>query len=427
MDDFEILLRGCMSFIERFVKYRLPSAFDADDVLQEVYLAAYEGFGRLSDKSNFKSWLIGIARNKCNDYYRKQAKTSETPLDEISESVFCCSRIGLTETNHVRDTMENLAAKDREILHLYFFCDMPQSEIAARLGIPVGTVKSRLHTAKTNFKKQYPYPPKPKGEKVMGKMPKFMPEYKIEKSDKAPFPVIWEELMGWFIVPRLGEKLAWGSYDMPSGELVESNEMQVVGKAEIHGIEGVEITVDTNNPMECNSEGGNTEVSRKFVAQLTDTHCRYLAESHMRDGIHRLYTFLDGDSFIDNWGFGENNCGNETHIKPKGVIIREGDIVTAPSKPFLLDIVGRYTVTIGGRAYDTVCVMDIETYNFGVVSEQYLDRNGRTVLWRRFNADDWAFDRYKQKWSEKLPDNERLTVNGETYVHWYDCITDYVL
>lgn len=261
----------------------------------------------------------------------------------------------------------------------------------------------------------------------MGKMPKFMPEYKIEKSDKAPFPVIWEELMGWFIVPRLGEKLAWGSYDMPNRRLVESNEMRVVGKAEIHGIEGVEITVDTHNPMECNSEGGNTEVSRKFVAQLTDTHCRYLAESHMRDGIHRLYTFLDGDSFIDNWGFGENNCGNETHVKPKGVIIREGDIVTAPSKPFLLDIVGRYTVTIGGRAYDTVCVMDIETYNFGVVSEQYLDRNGRTVLWRRFNADDWAFDRYKQKWSEKLPDNERLTVNGETYVHWYDCITDYVL
>ena len=40
MDDFEILLRGCTNFIERFVKYRLPSAFDADDVLQEVYLAA---------------------------------------------------------------------------------------------------------------------------------------------------------------------------------------------------------------------------------------------------------------------------------------------------------------------------------------------------------------------------------------------------
>ena len=57
-----------------------------------------------------------------------------------------------------------------------------------------------------------------------------------------------------------------------------------------------------------------------------------------------------------------------------------------------------------------------------------MDRNGRTVLWRRFNKDDWAIDRFGGKlWSEKLPENEQITVNGETYVHWYDCISEYVL
>ena len=89
--------------------------------------------------------------------------------------------------------------------------------------------------------------------------------------------------------------------------------------------------------------------------------------------------------------------------------------------------VGRYFVTINGKSYDTVCVMDIETYNCGVVSEQYLDKNGRTILWRRFNRDDWAIDRYKKLWSEQLPDNEKIVVNGTTYVHWYDCITEYIL
>lgn len=88
---------------------------------------------------------------------------------------------------------------------------------------------------------------------------------------------------------------------------------------------------------------------------------------------------------------------------------------------------GRYTVTIGGRRYDTVCVMDIETYNCGVVSEQYLDKNGRTILWRRFNKNDWAYKRYGKLWTEMLPENDRLDINGETYVHWYDCITDYIL
>lgn len=427
MDEFEKLLCECRGAVERFVKFKLPSSFDADDVLQEVYMAASAGFETLADKSCFKAWLIGIARHKCNDYYRKRAKMMEISIDEISESALGYGRMGITETSVVCETISRLASRDQEILYLYFFRDMPQAEIAKKLGIPIGTVKSRLHTAKLNFKEKYPYPPKPKGANIMKKLPEIMPEYKIEKSSEEPFSVVWEELMGWFIVPKPGEKLSWGLYDMPERKLGEIDKMEVVGKAEVHGIEGVEITVKTHNPVACNSEGGNPEVTRRFVAQLTDTHCRYLAESHIKDGINCFYTFLDGDSFLGNWGFGENNCGNETHIEPKGDIIRDGSNVTTADKSFLLDIVGRYTVTLFGKSYDTVCVMDADTYNPGVVSEQYLDKNGRTILWRRFNRDDWAFERYHQKWSEKLPDNERLTVNGTTYVHWYDCITDYIL
>ena len=92
-----------------------------------------------------------------------------------------------------------------------------------------------------------------------------------------------------------------------------------------------------------------------------------------------------------------------------------------------MDVVGRYEVTIGGKTFDTICLMDVECFDDAIVSEQYLDKNGRTVLWRRFNRDDWAFRRYQKKWTEMLPDNERLTVNGETFVHWYDCISDYIL
>lgn len=427
MDQFEKLLCEYRSAVERFVKYKLPSSFDADDILQEVYIAANRNFDTLSDKSNFKAWIISIARNKCNDYYRCSAKSMEIPLEEVREMELSRGRMGITEAHCVHDTLNCLADKDKEVLYLYFFLDVPQAEIAKKLNIPLGTVKSRLHTAKQNFKKKYPYPPKTKGEFIMKNLPGIMPKYTITRSEKQPFSVIWEELMGWFLVPKLGEKLSWGLYSMPERKLAESDEMEVIGKAEVHGIEGVEITVKTNNPMECNSEGGQKKVSRTFVAQLTDTHCRYLAESHMKDGVKHLYTFLDGDSFLENWGFGENNCGNETHISPKGDIIRRGSTITTADKPFLLDIAGRFQVTIAGKEYDTVCVMDIETYNPGVASEQYLDKNGRTILWRRFNRDDWAYNYYKQRWSEKLPDNERITVNGETYVHWYDCITDYIL
>ncbi len=428
MDEFEKLLREHRLSLERYVYFRLKIKNDADDVLQEAFISAYKSFHQLKNKNAFKAWLISIARNKCNDYFRKKASQLEIPIDNIRESELSLGRQGIRETDAVHKTLILLGDKDKQILYLYFFKDMPQSEIAKLLNIPLGTVKSRLHTAKQNFKNKYPYPPKAtKGNDKMKKLPEFLPKYTIEKTEKTPFSVKWEEVMGWFIVPRLGEKLSWAMYDMPDRRRTETDIMEVVGKAEVHGIEGVEITVKTLDPMDCNSEGGMSEVDRTFIAQLTDTHSRYLAESHMRDGVKKIYTFLDGDDFLCNWGFGEDNCGNEIDLSPKGNIVRVGDNVSGKDKDFLIDIVGRYNVTICGKTYDTVCVMDIETYNTDVVSEQFLDKNGRTVLWRRFNRDDWAYDRYKKLWSEMLPESERLSVNGKTFVHWYDCITDYIL
>ena len=73
MDEFEKLLADVSNSVERFVRYRLPSQTDADDVLQEVYLSAYRSFSGLKNKAAFKPWIISIARNKCNDYFRSKA------------------------------------------------------------------------------------------------------------------------------------------------------------------------------------------------------------------------------------------------------------------------------------------------------------------------------------------------------------------
>ncbi len=427
MDEFEKLLEKERTAIERFVKLKIKSQEDAEDVLQETYLTAFKNFFQLKNKNSFKAWVISIAKNKCNDYYRKQAKILTIPLDELNETQLLLGRYGVSEICVVKDTIELLGDKDKQMLYLYFFKEMPQAEIAKYLGIPLGTVKSRLYTAKQNFKEKYPYhTDKSKGEIIMGKLPEYMPEYTIEKSSEEPFSVKWEELMGWFIVPKLGEKLSWAMYDMPSRRKGEADDMEVIGKAEVHGIEGVEIKVKAKYPMDCNAIDDYNEADRIFIAQLTDTHCRILSESHIQVGVRKIYTFLDGDDFLPNWGFGEDNCGNETNLSVKGDIKRTGNVITTADKEFLLDVVGRYTVAIGGKSYDTICVMDINTYNNGVATEQFIDKNGRTILWRRFNRNDWAIKRYKKHWSEQLPENERITINGEIYVHWYDCITNYI-
>lgn len=429
MDEFEELLASVRVAAERFVRYRLPSAADADDVLQEVYLTAFERFAQLKNKDSFKAWLISIARNKCNDYFRRKAAQMELPIEELAHEMFSVNRHGVSVVQTVRETLGLLGEKDKQILYLYFWKELPQQEIASLLDIPLGTVKSRLHTAKQHFKENYPYSAgKSKGDMTMSKLPEYIPEYTIERLDDEPFHTRWEELQGWMIVPRVGEKLTWGLYDFPQKKRTEYTEMEVIGKAEVHGIEGVEVVALQYDSADYYRTGALNRVERRFVAQLTDTHSRYLAETHMEDGVRKCYTFLDGEAFLNNWGFGEDNCGNEVDLRPKGVLHREGSCITGTIPREVVDVVGHCRVTIGGKAYDTVCVMDVECYNDAVASEQYVDANGRTVLWRRFNRDDWAMDRFGGKrWSEKFPENERITINGETYVHWYDCITDYIL
>ena len=84
------------------------------------------------------------------------------------------------------------------------------------------------------------------------KLPEAMPAYTITKLDKEAFSVKWEELIGWLIIPKIGEKLSWAIYDMPKRTRAEVMKMEVTGKAEVHGIEGVEILAMEYDPMPCN-------------------------------------------------------------------------------------------------------------------------------------------------------------------------------
>lgn len=429
MEEFEELLNAARISVERFVRYRVSIREDADDVLQEVYLSAYRNFPELKNKLSFKPWLISIARNKCNDYFRAKAAQMEISMEQLPQKELTIGRRGISVVHTVRETLELLADKDQQILFLYFWKEMPQAEIAKQLNIPVGTVKSRLHTAKQHFKDKYPYhTEKPKGDNNMTKLPEYIPNYEIERLDAEPFCTRWEEMQGWLIVPKVGEKLTWGLYDFPTRKRNEYAEIEVIGKAEVHGIEGVEIVAVQYETKDYYRTGALDRAERRFVAQLTDTHSRYLAESHVENGIRKCYTFLDGDVFMNNWGFGEDNCGNEVDLRPKGLLHRQNNCITGVVPREVVDIVGSYRVRIGGKTYDTICVMDIECFNDAVASEQYIDQNGRTILWRRFNRDDWAMERFGGKpWSEKLPENERIYINGKIYVHWYDCISDYIL
>lgn len=149
MDEFICLLTQHRNVLERFVRFRVSNSFDADDIIQETCINAYRSFSSLKDTALFKSWIISIARNKCNDYFRQLAKNMEIPIDEITEGHPPYGRMGVTASSPVEETLQKLGDKDKQVLYLYYFREYTQNEIARRIGIPLGTVKSRLHTARS--------------------------------------------------------------------------------------------------------------------------------------------------------------------------------------------------------------------------------------------------------------------------------------
>ena len=424
MDGFETLLEENRLSVERWVKFHIPGT-DAEDVLQETYLAAFRAFPQLKDPTAFRPWLLSIARNKWRDWCRKQVRRPEVPVDQLPETA-----APEPEDTAVAETLDRLSDRDARMLRLFYLEQLPQREIARQLSIPEGTVKSRLNAARERFHAAYPCPPS-KGEKKMKHLPLFLPPYQVRWKDEAPFPVVWEEMMGWSIVPRLGEKLTWGMYDLPSRKLDVAYDMAVTGKARVHGLEGVSFTARVIEPLpklkeddlmrEPVSNSGAPQEVWTFIGQIQDGYTRFLSAERVENGVRTLSTFLDGEEFMSNWGFGEDNRGNSIHPRAQGLIARDGTAYTA-KREGVLDVVGRCDLTLDGRTADCIAIMDLSAYQEGVASLQYLNGDGRTLLWQRYNRDDWELDRYGKRWSELLPENDRITVNGVTYVHWYDCL-----
>ncbi|MDR1734630.1 MAG: RNA polymerase sigma factor [Oscillospiraceae bacterium] len=412
--------------VERFVRFKMGSRDDAEDILQEVRLAAWQSTEGSVAPEKQKAWLLSLARHKIVDFYRSQSRRAEMTLAEEFIGEDGMSAPHFHTALEVEDVLERLPRHHEDVLRLAFLDDVPQKDIAAQIGVPPRTVKSRLHAAKQSFRKEY------EGETAMSAKPKqlpdILPHYTITPTDKEPFPVLWEELLGWMIVPKFGNTLQYGLYDFPERRRTEAYSLSVTGKTVIHGVEGVEIEAYEINGGQHEGKPENRTFRRTFAAQLTDTHVRFLAESHVDNGVRKVFTFLDGDSFHGNWGFGPDGVGKETHLVPKGLITREGDALTVSGNE-VIDVIGCDLVRIGGKTYDCLCVADAEFYgDSGTLAISYIDKTGHTVLWRRFNRNNWHAERYGgTPWTERLPQNDRITVNGEIYVHWYDCVTDYVV
>ena len=153
MNEYEKLLQENLAPLQRYVNYKIKNKHDAEDIIQEVCLTATIKYDSLKNPSAFKAWLVGIASHKCNDYYRKKAKDMNISLESLSESELSTGRFGITEQCVVRETLDILGDKEKQILYLYYFKNMSQEDISINLAIPIGTVKSRIFFTRQRLQK----------------------------------------------------------------------------------------------------------------------------------------------------------------------------------------------------------------------------------------------------------------------------------
>jgi RNA polymerase sigma-70 factor, ECF subfamily len=127
------------------------------DLVQETFAAAVRHLGSLRDDAKFKSWLFGIAHQKCLQHFRRTRRHgnvfSETDIadDEAPDEAAPDPRdlvLRAEESTEFFALVERLPDPQREALLLHVLEDFSLEEVAEIAGVPVGTVKSRLYHAK---------------------------------------------------------------------------------------------------------------------------------------------------------------------------------------------------------------------------------------------------------------------------------------
>lgn len=138
---------------------RKKTGNDNPDIEQCVYIKIWQNLTRYREEGKIKHWIAVITANLCHDYFRSGAfkkQNAETELDnmEISaqEQSFEEKIDSRKRQKIILEAVDSLPKIYREIITLHEFEEYPLEEIAARLKIPLGTVKSRLHNGRQILK-----------------------------------------------------------------------------------------------------------------------------------------------------------------------------------------------------------------------------------------------------------------------------------
>lgn len=161
LDLVERAQRGDHAAFDQLVTQHAPALYRvalavigsdaASDVTQDTFLRAWTELASLRDPERFPAWLRQILVNRCRDVVRSQRGVRPLSLDGPTASAggrhAPDPTVAVDRTADLQAALATLHQDQRILLALRYVADLPVRDVAATLGVPEGTVKSRLHAA----------------------------------------------------------------------------------------------------------------------------------------------------------------------------------------------------------------------------------------------------------------------------------------
>ncbi len=135
---------------------------DADDVVQDAFVKAYAALPRFRADGEFRGWLLTIVRNETRNLFRSRGRrAAREELARLPQADLAFddddpeeAALGAVRRRELLAEVRRLPVELREVVACRYLLELSEAETATALGIPAGTVKSRLHRALTMLRKE---------------------------------------------------------------------------------------------------------------------------------------------------------------------------------------------------------------------------------------------------------------------------------
>lgn len=171
-DAFAELARAAVVRLDQAARLILRDPDLARDAVQEGLVRAWRDLAKLRDPDRFDAWLHRLTVNSCIDQTRRRRRrVVEIELAPVHAPTVSDTAGALADRDLVDRALRHLDERGRAIVVLHYFLGFPLADVAATLGIPLGTVKSRLHRALTEMRVAIDRDPSPARTPVTGRQP----------------------------------------------------------------------------------------------------------------------------------------------------------------------------------------------------------------------------------------------------------------